>query len=529
MTSNRLILLISLWIVATANHSFWSLLFSVNGVGTHTWLFAASLFVAITALIMWVLRVLSPGRSVRAILSVLLLITAITSWLMDTYGVSIDAEMLRNAVQTNPAEARDFIGWSLLWRILWQAWLPMLLVWRVRLPATTWWQSIRQYTMGALLSPVVLLAAALPLYVSYASFFRNQQTAEQLIVPANLVRASVKLVIDTLDANAPFVTVGTDARHTSVPLKKPLLTLLVVGETARAANFSLGGYSRPTNLLLAKRDVLYFSNVRSCGTATAMSVPCMFSDLPHSEFNLNAAEHRDTVLDILQRAGLAVTWVDNQSGCKGVCARIPTEHAVPDDSHLCSHNECLDEALLYAIDRKSPTIKVDTMMVMHPMGSHGPSYYRRVPPAYEVFKPTCATERIETCSIEQIVNAYDNTIAYTDYVLAGMIDRLQRYQDQFDSVLIYISDHGESLGENGLYLHGEPYAIAPDVQKQVPMLLWFSTGAPARLGVDLACLRGKLDQPLSHDYLSHTLLGLNSVSTSVYRPQLDLLNGCRSN
>jgi lipid A ethanolaminephosphotransferase len=529
MTSNRLCALVALWIVATANHSFWSLFHSANGAGAHTWLFAASLAIAVTAFNTLVLRLLSPGRSLRLMLSLMLLLAAITSWFMDTYGVGVDTDMMRNVLQTNPSEARDFVGWSLLWRLLWQAGLPMLLIWRVPLSDVTWLQSLRNYAVGALASVIVLLAVVRPLYVSYASFFRNQRTAEQLMAPGNVIRASIQLALKHQHAAMPFVVVGADAHRAQLTSShKPMLTLVVVGETARAANFSLGGYQRPTNPQLQARDVLYFSNVHSCGTATAISVPCMFSELPRAEFKVDAADHRDTSLDILQRAGLIVNWVDNQDGCKGVCARVPTEDAVQNETTPCTDHECLDEVLWQALDKKLATLTADTVLVLHAMGSHGPTYHRRVPPKFVVFKPTCATERIETCSNEQIVNAYDNTILYTDHVLAGLIDRLKQRQDHVDSALIYVSDHGESLGENGLYLHGAPYVMAPDLQKHVPMLMWFSANTPDRLSLDLSCLRKQQAQPFTHDNLSHTLLGLNDVATNVYRPQLDLLKTCRS-
>ncbi len=527
LTANRLCLLVAAWIVLTANHAFWTLLFKVDGLAPRSLLFAASLAVSLIGLNLFVLRLLSPGRSLRVMLSLMLLVSAVTSWFMDTYGVGIDSEMLRNAIQTNPAEARDFLGWPLLWRVLWQAGLPMLWVWGVVLPPVTWFQALRQYVLGAVIGLVLLFAAALPLYVSYASFFRNQTLAEHLLVPTNIIRASAKLIRKSRHAGMPFVTVGLDAQRVAPLSDRPLLTLMIVGETARAANFSLGGYARPTNPLLQQRNVLYFSNVRSCGTATAMSVPCMFSDLPREEFDLNAADRRDNVLDMLQRAGLAVTWVDNQSGCKGVCVRVPTEQAEQYRPSLCKDGECLDETLLRVMDSKLPAIQSDSVLVLHEMGSHGPTYQRRVPPDHLVFKPTCATERIENCTHEQLINAYDNTIAYTDYILAGLIDRLKQYEDRVDSVLIYVSDHGESLGENGLYLHGQPFLMAPDVQVHVPMLMWFSARTPARLGLDQVCLRNKLAEPYSHDNLSHTLLGLNDVSTRVYRTQLDMLHACR--
>jgi lipid A ethanolaminephosphotransferase len=527
MTANRLCMLVALWILLTANHAFWSLFFRVNGTAAQAWLFAVELAVSLLALNVAILRLLSPGRSLRIMLSLLVMLAAVTSWFMDTYGVAIDREMLRNVVQTNVREASDFIGWPLLWRLIWQAGLPILLIWNVPLPATGWLKSLWQYLVGLAVALVAVFVVALPQYVSYASFFRNQPDSYMLLAPGNVITAAVKLVKNNLNARRPFVVAGADAKRVAQTHSKPLLTLLVVGETARAANFSLGGYARITNPLLQQRGVLYFSNVHSCGTATAMSVPCMFSDLPRDEFDVNGADHRDTVLDILQRAGLAVTWLDNQSDCKGVCARVPTEMAEKYDSTSCKNGECLDEALLHALDAKLATIKSDSVLVMHQMGSHGPSYYRRVPPDRIVFQPTCATERIEKCTNEQILNAYDNTIAYTDYILDGLIARLQQHQEQIDAVLIYVSDHGESLGENGLYLHGHPYAIAPEVQKHVPMIVWYSSGAPARLGLDAACLHSRLAESFSHDNLSHTLLGLNDVNTSVYRPQLDMLRGCR--
>lgn len=527
LTANRLCFVVAAWIVATANHAFWQHFLKTQSLSGHGWLFAASLALAMTGATMFLLRVLSPGRLLRVMLTLLLVITAATSWFTDTYGVAIDSDMLRNVVQTNPAEARDFLGWPLLWRIAWQAGIPVALVWQARLPMDTWLRALRDYVLGALAGLALLFGAGLPMYSSYASYFRNQDVARYFITPANVLVGSTTLVRKSLHAPQPHIRVGEDARRALAPGRKPLLVLLVVGETARAANFSLGGYARETNPQLKQRGVYYFTDVHSCGTATAMSVPCMFSDLPRAEFKLAQAGHRDTVLDILARTGVAVTWVDNQSGCKKVCARVPTEEAKPYHPESCQAGECLDDALLHVLEAKLPQVNRDALLVLHAMGSHGPTYFRRVTPDREPFKPTCPTERIETCSDEQILNSYDNSIAYTDFVLAGLIDQLAAQQQRVDSVLLYVSDHGESLGENGLYLHGQPYLIAPDVQKKVPMLLWFSQGTPARLRLDTGCLRGRLQQAFSHDDLSHTLMGLVDVSTAAYRDRHDVLRPCR--
>jgi lipid A ethanolaminephosphotransferase len=527
LTANRLCLLVAAWIVATANYSFWQLFFKIQPHSGRGWLFAVSVAFAMTGATLFLLRLLAPGRALRVMLTLLLVISASASWFIDTYGVAIDSDMLRNVVQTNPTEVRDFLGWPLLWRIVWQAGIPAIVVWRARLPVDTWLRASRDYVLGALAGLALLFGAGLPLYSSYASYFRNQEVARYFITPANVLVGSVTLARKTLRGHQPYIKVGEDAQRPGTKPAKPLLILLVVGETARAANFSLGGYAKQTNPQLKQRGVIYFTDARSCGTATAMSVPCMFSDLPRDEFKLNQADHRDSVLDILQRAGLPVNWVDNQSGCKKVCARVPSEQAQSYHRESCRDGECLDEALLHVLEAKLPQVARDALLVLHAMGSHGPTYFRRVTPDREVFKPTCPTERIETCTDEQIVNSYDNSIAYTDYVLGGLIDKLAAQSARMDSVLLYISDHGESLGENGLYLHGQPYFIAPDVQTKVPLLFWFSENAPARLDLDLNCLRSKVHSPFSHDNLSHTLLGLADVSTSAYRPKLDLLRSCR--
>jgi lipid A ethanolaminephosphotransferase len=526
LTANRLCLLAAAWIALLANFAFWRLLFEQQGGGGRTWLFAASLFVAITGLTMLLLRLLSPGRALRASLTILLLLAATAGWFMDTYGVALDKEMLRNTFQTNFTEARDFVSWSLAWRLLWQAGPPIALVWMVWLPYSSWLESLRDYALGIGAAAVLVCVAVLPLYASHVSFFRNEHAARHLINPANVLLGSAELLQRSLQREIPFEQVGLDAKRTATPDARPLLILVVVGETARAANFSLGGYARATNPLLQQRDVYYFGNVYSCGTSTAVSLPCMFSDLPRRNFDLAKAARRDSVLDILQRAGLAVTWIENQSGCKKVCDRVQQELAAPYHPPSCSRGECLDEVLLHALDAKLRGIDRDAVLLMHAMGSHGPAYYRRASKQAAVFEPTCATERIETCSDAQIVNAYDNSIVYTDYVLSGLIDRLAANQ-RIDSVLLYISDHGESLGENGLYLHGQPFLIAPAVQKHVPMLMWFSPQALPRLRVDAGCLRQRLDVAASHDNLSHTLLGLADVATSARRPELDSLQPCR--
>jgi lipid A ethanolaminephosphotransferase len=309
--------------------------------------------------------------------------------------------------------------------------------------------------------------------------------------------------------------------------------VLVVGETARAANFSLLGYTRPTTPELEKLDVIAFRNVTSCGTSTEVSVPCMFSPFGRADYDERRIRNSEGLLDVLVRAGYAVKWLDNQSGCKGVCRGAGVEYrkldakSAPD---LCEGDECHDGILVRGLEAELASVARnparDTVIVLHMMGNHGPAYFRRYPPGFRRFTPDCATAELRKCTRDQVVNAYDNAIAYTDHVLAGLVEML-RADSAIDTALIYVSDHGESLGENGLYLHGLPYSVAPRTQTHVPMIAWLSRGFAAGHFVDRRCLHGKAGDPLSHDNLFHSVLGLLDVQTRVYTPANDIFEGCR--
>jgi len=196
-------------------------------------------------------------------------------------------------------------------------------------------------------------------------------------------------------------------------------------------------------------------------------------------------------------------------------------------ARLCNEGECFDDALLVGLDARLAALPASArergvLIVLHQMGSHGPAYYKRSPPDRKPFQPECTTNVLQQCDRATVVNAYDNTIAYTDHVLAMAIAWMRAHGADAEPSLLYVSDHGESLGENNLYLHGLPYAVAPREQTHVPMLMWL----PADRGAQLACLQAKRDAPLSHDNLFHTVLGLAGVTAGEYQPALDIGAGC---
>jgi lipid A ethanolaminephosphotransferase len=383
-------------------------------------------------------------------------------------------------------------------------------------------------TLGALVSALLVVVA--PFFQSYAPLLRSHRELALQLVPSNLVSSITSYARVRLASPTSLQPVGLDAvPEINKGDRRPRVVLLVIGETARSANFGLNGYARPTTPTLGMRKVISFTQVQSCGTATAISLPCMFLDVGHQGYKDALGYRRESLLDVLQRAGVQVLWRDNNSGCKGVCDRIPyedmTQAAVP---RVCRSGECYDEVLLHGLQDKLDNVSADTVIVLHMLGSHGPSYYLRYPDAFEHFTPACKTSQFDRCEHQEIVNAYDNSLRYTDHVLGEAIDMLQRNAHQVASALVYVSDHGESLGERGLYLHGMPYALAPAEQTHVPMVLWFSEKAPQDFNVDMACLQSRRAERLSHDNLYHTILGLMGVRTALYRPDRDVGYPCRT-
>ncbi|MFM5315698.1 phosphoethanolamine transferase [Aeromonas veronii] len=464
--------------------------------------------------------------------TVLILTGSIVSYAMLKYGVIFDAGMIQNIVETNSGEAGAYLNGSVaLWFLL-TGLLPVLVLWslRIRYPAR-WYQGLA-WRAGALAISLLFIGGVASLYYQdYASVGRNNKSLAKEIVPANYVHGLYKYGRDVLFATPiPYQQLGTDARVVARG-SKPTLMFLVVGETARSQNYSLNGYGKATNSFTAKEQgVVSFKDVRSCGTATAVSVPCMFSNLTRRGYDDQLASSRDGLLDVLQHAGVSVLWKENDGGCKGVCRNVPTIEILPKSyPALCQGESCYDEVLLEGLDQQIAGMKGNKLVAFHLMGSHGPTYFRRYPASERAFMPDCPRSDIENCSNEELVNTYDNTIRYTDKVVGLLIDKLKSLESQYDVGLVYLSDHGESLGAMGLYLHGTPYKFAPDDQTRVPLLTWFSPQLQADRQLDMGCLAAEASsQRFSHDNLFHSMLGIMDVQTSVYDNKLDLFKPCRA-
>ena len=493
-----------------------------------TWVLTLGLAVVIFSSTALLGVLLAWRRSVKPLLSLLLLLAAFASYYEWQFGVVIDPSMVTNVLQTDVREARDVLSWQLAVFVLGLAILPAVWLWRQPVaPAPSWGKALLQ-RLGLLLAALaLLLGSVLAMYQPLASLMRNHTQVRYMMNPLNSLWASGAVAARHFQKPKQLQAIGLDAVWTGQVGAKPKILLLVVGETARAANFQLNGYARATNPLLLKRaDVISFSEVAACGTSTAASLPCMFAKEGRSDYQ--SGSYEENLLDVLQRAGLAVLWIDNQSGCKGVCDRVShTSTTALKDPAYCAGGECMDAIMVSRLDAEIAKLPAarrakGVVVVLHQMGSHGPAYFKRSPPAQKHFAPECRSNTLQDCPRQNLLNAYDNSIVYTDFVLNESIQWLESHAATARGALLYVSDHGESLGENNLYLHGLPYAVAPKYQKHVPWIAWHAPD----FGVQTACLQARKKQSLSHDNLFHTVLGMMQVQTVLYQPALDAYSAC---
>lgn len=526
-----LVLAASAWIALPANAPLWRELHQLGLLaGAGGWLLGFALAGVLIAGISGILSLLAWRWTLKPATCLLLVVAAAAAYFMWTYRIVVNSDMVVNVLQTDRREAAALMSPPFFAVLVILGGVPCMLVLRIRLRLRRWPLQAARNGLAVGLALLVIAGLILVAYQPLSSAMRNHKNLRYLLNPLNTVYALGRVAASSPRQAGPPAPVGVDAVVPRAADRPPLL-LLVVGETARASNFGINGYERPTTPGLQEREAISFTDVTACGTSTAASLPCMFSHLGRSGFEARNRDH-ENLLDVLQRAGLAVLWLDNQSGCKGVCDRVPSQNVARNLPGICAAGECLDDALLAGLDDRMAALPLErrsrgVVLVMHQMGSHGPAYFRRSPPGAKRFTPECTSNNLPECEPSTLRNAYDNSIAYTDSVLSSSIDWLKKREGEFLPALVYVSDHGESLGEKNLYLHGLPWAIAPDVQKKVPWITWTSMSFSSSTGLDLGCLRRRAPLPMSHDNYFHSVLGLLQVRTSVYSYAMDAYAPCR--
>ncbi len=520
-----LTIIVALFFIVFGNVTFFQeVLKTYPIVGFQSALFITSLAVVFTCVNIIILSMLCYKYTIKPVLITLMLLSASCAYFMDSYHVIIDTVMIDNIIKTDTGEAFDLFSIKQFLYIVFLGVLPAIWIYKVPIAEQTFKKAILSKLSVITVSVIIGVITILSFGDFYASFLREHKSLRNYANPSYYIYSIGKYIGGLYRAeNNVFAAIGLDAKISpEVPDRE--LIILVVGETARADHFSLNGYGQKTNPRLEKENIINFSNVWSCGTSTAVSVPCLFGLAGKSDYDHSKAKSIENLLDIAQHASVNVLWLDNNSSSKGVADRTEYQsYKSPDINPVCDI-ECRDVGMLAHLQTyidSHPT--GDILIILHQMGNHGPAYYKRYPNEFEHFKPTCKTNQLEKCSSEEINNAYDNGILYTDFFLSETINLLKNNDPNFESVLMYVSDHGESLGENGIYLHGLPYMLAPDAQKHVPMLLWFGENIDKE-EINIEKIKLKSEQEFSHDNVFHSILGLLEIDTEVYDADLDIIN-----
>lgn len=530
-------LLLAIWLGAILNFAFFQKIQSLTPYqGPKAYLFLMATVLVIVAAYNLIFQLIQWKWNAKIFASIFLVVGGFTAYFVNSLGVVISPEQIQNMMQTDAREVGDLLS---LQFVLWTAAFvvfPLLFISLVRIKAESLPRKIIKKLLSGVASLLLVGGLLFLFYVDYAAIFREHRDLKGMISPQNAIASTLSYYHKSAPKkNLPLIQYGEDA-HLLQPVNeqaKPKLMVLVVGETARAESFSLNGYAKNTNPELSKLDIINFSQVSSCGTATAVSVPCMFSGMPREDYDEQLASHREGLLDIAQRAGYKVTWMDNNSGCKGACDRVE-QYQIPQqlkDKWCAKDGDCYDEILVDSLKSYLAAIpetdKTPRLIVLHQMGSHGPAYYQRSKAPFQPFKPSCDSNAIQGCSRTELLNSYDNSIVYTDHVLSSLIQVLKG-NSAYQTGFWYLSDHGESTGEHGLYLHGSPYAIAPTQQTHVPMLMWFSPEWTAQNSAQITCLAQQKSKELSQDNLFPSLLSLLDVKTQTIDEKKNMLQHCQS-
>lgn len=530
LTSNQLLLLTSAYIALVLNIPFFNkVIDAVTANQQYNLWFLCAIPVVLFCITVLFHSIFAYRPLLKPFLVFSVVLSSLLFYATYHYGIIFDYGMVQNTIETDTAEALSYFNIYALGFFVFLGALPAFLIYKTPIKHNTFFKELSSRVQLIIITTVILCILVSVFYVNFASVGRNNRDLTSYITPFKLYEASFKYIKRAMS--------HTSREFHMLDVKPSLLkysdkhsvTVLVLGETARAKNYALNGYAKPTNQYTENSNIISFSNVSSCGTATAVSLPCMFSRMNKKNYDKHVAVSEQNAVDLIHLAGADVFWVDNNNGgCKDVCKRVESVFVDENGPNpLCDGEYCFDEILLEYLDVKLNTLSANnTLIVLHIMGSHGPTYFRRYPKEHRKFIPDCPRSDIQNCSNEELVNTYDNTILYTDFVINKIITRLEQlaHSKNIDTSLLYISDHGESLGEAGVYLHGLPYAFAPKEQTHIPMLFWQDTNASR---YNAKCIKALSDNEISQDNFFDILLGMMHVKTSIYNSQQDTLSLCR--
>lgn len=453
-------------------------------------------------------------RLMQAVAVVLFVANSVALYFITTYNVEIDQSMIANILNTDPREAGGFAAPALLWGHIA---LLIFAVWAVtRFKISAPRRPLRVLVwLGGI---AAFLAHSWTVSFTLLWFDQNAQRLGGKILPwsyvINTIRYGQQYAFDnrtiTLLPDATFVT--------DVPAGQKEVVVLMIGESARRANSSMYDYARDTAPQARAHGMIALQNGMSCATNTIAAVSCILS---HEGANAPPVSSYEPLPSYLQRMGVETIVRMNNTGTPPMVVTdyLWANQVVADCRENCPDANS-DAALFHNIGARIQAAKSQRVfIILHVTGSHGPAYFEKYPPAFETFTPVCKSVQLADCTTEELFNAYDNSLLFTDSLLGSLIDQLTSVP-KTSSVVLYLSDHGQSLGENGFYLHGAPNAIAPKEQREIPVLLWMSPAFQTARGISAADIN--TENVAAQDIPFHTILGAFGMRSPIYKPQFDL-------
>ena len=348
------------------------------------------------------------------ILLTLLGATSLVVWLY--YGIAMTPDMVRNFLATDFHEASGYWSWSLALNFILITLPGLLLINRLRSSRRP---ESKLKRLG--ICVVTLLCGVFVLFVQlqpFSALMRGDKSLRYLFAPVNIVYStSSTLLRDQNPEKAQKVIVDASPKAIFTS-DKPTLFVVLIGETARSANWQLASYEKPTNPELSKLNIINIPKVQACGTSTDVSLPCMLSRVGRRDYDRKRILSEESLPSLLKRSGFSVTWVDNQSGCKGTCDGVRVTKPTLDPLY-CQAGSCMDGVFNRSVDDAFNALETQrhAVLFLHMMGSHGPAYYKRSTESEKVFGKECTDPTFKSCSKESIRAAYDSSIRYTDRVV----------------------------------------------------------------------------------------------------------------
>jgi glucan phosphoethanolaminetransferase (alkaline phosphatase superfamily) len=319
----------------------------------------------------------------------------------------------------------------------------------------------------------------------------------------------------------PITEIIHDAKINSHKIAD-LKVVLIIGESARAKNFAIDGYKRNTTPhLIQQNNLLSFNDVKPCSNLTRLSVTCMLSF--NGSKKMQYEIEQESIIKLFAHLGFTTAWLSSQKAFGDdnslMILGMQSQRYLFGNSisKKIGGKQIYDE---YLLDFLSEEIagKKDNFVVLHTQGSHF-IFNDRYPEEFKKFTPTCDNINPRRCKREALVNSYDNTVLYTDFFIAKAIEQLK----DKNAILFYVSDHGQFLGENGIYYHGNSGDIAHP-EHIVPMFLWMSDSLIKNkfYRQKFKNAQQKINQKLSHDNLFDSLLNCSGIDSKAFNRRLSL-------